>query len=72
MGERYMIRAIHPCDKSETIRPAGLFRDHFGPGRHAINFGGMNTPYFSADALAWEWSDDTEANQFRAAQEDKA
>ena len=64
MADAITIRTIHPSDPEGKIRPAFLLIDHFGAGKHAINFGGISTQNFSADDLPWEFSDDIDRLEF--------
>lgn len=52
------LSAIHPRDPKHEIRNAYAFKDHFGPGKHSINFGGINTPHYSFDLISWEFLSD--------------
>lgn len=46
------INAIDPNDG--LIKKAMLISGHFGRGMDAVNFGGLNTPYYNSNTVAWE------------------
>ena len=47
-----IIDAINPV--KFKIERAWLFLHYFGEGKHAVNFGGYNTPYYAAETIEWE------------------
>jgi hypothetical protein len=53
------VEAIHPHSNSGDLEVARLFENHFGPGKDAIRFSGLSSPYFSADEVEWDFVDET-------------
>lgn len=49
---KYPVSAIHP--DSGNIHRAIVIMDYFGKEKHAIHFGGINSPYYSASKIEWE------------------
>lgn len=53
MAANRHVLAINPL--TGELVPAFLIADHFGPGRHAIWFGQMNSPFYGVDDVLWEF-----------------